>query len=502
MKRIPALTLSILLLLISCKKENTAIVSNPFLDEPPVNPFLAASNWPITHCNCYAQASSPFAGPDAATGNISNDYKPGTPGMITVLISGEYPDGSRVLWGGNASHVAKAIDTGSGFSIIALKEKEGVTLGNILSVESGTSGAYTLIDKDNIFYSPRGTNISAYGDAIPGDAFSGIQLLRTYTIPANLTTANERIVGMTLTYDGHIAFATNNGLVGIIDRSFANLRYKQFVDEEISNSIACDEDGGIYVVTSKKMYRVQWTGTELSIEDNKGGWSADYETGSGSSGIRLGAGSGSTPTLMGTGTQDKFVVITDGQDLMHIVLLWRDKIPDNWQQLSGTKSRRIAAQEAVRFGNANAVRSLSEQSVCVRGYGAMVVNNELKNGSDNKIVNLLLSGLPQNAPYGVEKFEWNPATKKMKSVWVNTSVSFPSGIPCMSAATGMAYCIGQRNGVWNFSALSWNSGQLLFEYPLGNSLQYNSAYAATEIGLNYSLYSGTLLGVTGMWQKK
>ena len=41
----------------------------------------------------------------------------------------------------------------------------------------------------------------------------------------------------------------------------------------------------------------------------------DTETGEDVSGPRLGPGSGSTPTLMGTGGQDRFVVITDGQPL-------------------------------------------------------------------------------------------------------------------------------------------------------------------------------------------
>ena len=487
----------------ACKKESHQSFSgNPFADEPPANPYLADSPWAITHRNSYAQASSPYAGPDGISSNTKKDFKDGSPGMITTVISGPYTGGQRVLWSGNVSHVLKTIDTDSGFKFIAMKEKEGVSLATILNFESALSGAYTLIDRDNIFYTPRGTNIYAYGDAVAGDAFSGIQLLRTFSIPANLITANERIVGMNMTYDGYIAFATDNGLVGVVNRSFSDLHTHDFPGEEISNSIACDEDNGIYTVTSKKMYRLQWSGSELSIDENKGGWSADYETGSGASGIRLGTGSGSTPTLMGTGSADKLVAITDGQDLMHLVLLWRDKIPDNWQQIPGSKSRRIAAQVPVTFGNPSATRSLSEQSVCVRGYGVLVVNNELKNSTDNKLVNILLSGNPQNAPYGIEKFEWDPASRNLRHAWANTSVSFPSGIPCMSAATNMAYCMGQQNGIWNFTAIDWTNGQTVFQYPLGNDLKYNSAYAATEIGLNKSLYSGTLFGVAGMWTNK
>ena len=47
---------------------------------------------------------------------------------------------------------------------------------------------------------------------------------------------------------------------------------------------------------------------------------------------------------MGFGDEDRFVVITDGDALMNMVLYWRDEIPRGWQQLDGTPSRRIAGQ--------------------------------------------------------------------------------------------------------------------------------------------------------------
>jgi hypothetical protein len=303
-----------------------------------------------------------------------------------------------------------------------------------------------------------------------------------------------------MTYDGKIVLATNHGWIGILERNLSLIdAYILPEDEEISNSIACDEDGGIYIVSSKRMYRVQWTGTILSTEESDGGWISSYEYGGLASGIRLGEGSGSTPTLMGIDGQDKFVIITDGQDLMHIVLFWRDKIPEDWEQISGTKSRRIAAQVPVTFGNPNVQKSLSEQSVCVRGYGALVVNNLLKNNTGVRLIDLLASGIPSNAPYGAEKFVWNPANRTLSTQWVNRQVSFPNGIPCMSSSTQLIYNIGQKNGIWTFDGLDWNTGQLSFQYNLGKNINYNSAYAPTEIGINGAIYSGTLLGMVGLW---
>jgi hypothetical protein len=489
-------------LFFSCKKYNQ-IQQDILDDEPPKNLYLADSPWPISHRNTYAQASSPLPGPDAMNGNIFvKDYKPLLPGLITLAISGEYSDGKHVIWGNTISTVFKAEDTGAGFNILATYQKPDVGIANLFSIDNAVSGAYTFVDKDNIFYVPKGYKLSSYTDAISDNRLSSIVLKNTFEIPINLRQSDERIVGLTLTYDGKIVFASNNGLIGLMNRDFTDLKYYQLpADEEISNSIACDENGGIYIVSSKKMYRVQWTGTELTTDEDKNGWIADYEFGGVATGIRLGQGSGSTPTLMGVGNQDKFVVITDGQDLMNVVLFWRDKIPNTWQQISGTKSNRIAAQFPVKFGNDNASKSLSEQLVCIRGNGILVVNNLLKLNTGNRLLDLLLSGIPQNAPYGAEKFEWNSTEMKLKSVWVNNSVSFPNGIPSMSAATNTIYNIGQKNGNWTFDGLDWTTGNLKFQYILGNQFNFNSAYAPTEIGLNGAIYSGTLLGVVGLWNK-
>jgi hypothetical protein len=489
------------IVIISCEKENNLLfqdAGNPI----PVNTYLAASHWPISHANSYAQASTDLAGPTKASEEYKLGFKDGAPGMITMAVSGPYPDGSRTIWGADITHIIKYKDTGNGLTIIDKIEKENLVVSELLT-GAAISGAYTLLDADNQFYLPQRQTINVYGDAIVDDANSAIQLLRSYELPSDLLIdPEELIVGFNMLYDGNIVYVTQNGLVGVSDRFFISVVHFQLPNEDvISNSIAVDEEGGIYIVTSKKMYRVQWTGTELTLEESKGGWAADYETGAESSGIRLGDGSGSTPTLMGTGDEDKFVVITDGQDLMHIVLFWRAAIPTDWEQIEGTKSRRIAAQVPITFGDEDASLSLSEQSVCVSGYGALVVNNLLASPTGSFIGDLLAGGNPVNAPYGAEKFIWNPASRKFSSVWVNQNVSFPSGIPCMSTGSNMMYCMGQQDGTWNFTGLDWTTGALKFRKPLGALARFNSAYAATEISLNNGLYSGTILGNVGIWQE-
>jgi hypothetical protein len=170
-------------------------------------------------------------------------------------------------------------------------------------------------------------------------------------------------------------------------------------------------------------------------------WRADYETGAESGGVRLGAGSGSTPSLMGTAhDDDRFVVITDGQDLMHLVLLWRGEIPAGWEPIAPGKDPRIACEIPVRFGDPDTARMLSEQSVLVRGYSAVVVNDKLTDetlhddisGTARRaVLNALEGGDPDQAAVGLERFDWEPASRTCRSVWANSTVSLPNGILTM-----------------------------------------------------------------------
>ena len=114
------------------------------------------------------------------------------------------------------------------------------------------------------------------------------------------------------------------------------------------------------------------------------------------------------------------------------------------------------------------------------------------------MANIINSGKAQYAPYGAEKFEWDPATRQLTSVWVNETISLPNGIPSMSAATNLIYDIGQRDSLWTMEALDWTTGASVFYHELGRGvtgLEFNSAYAGTEIGHKGGLYTGTALGM-------
>lgn len=482
--------------------------------EPPCNPHLAASPWAGNHRSSYAQASSPFPGPRGPAEHVNVDHDGFASAPIVLSFSPRYRDGRRVIWASTVGLTNEILKIDPRTVTVIDKYVPQVEEGSGPGTNS-VSGAYNLVDVDNRLHVGQARALEVYGDAVPGRRDSSIALLRRFELPARAVCGDDRLVGITMTYDGHIAFATENGVVGVVPRRPGRMKARHLrtysvngkdcaggpegETETVSNSIAADEDGGIYVVTSHALYRIDWNGKRLSR-----GWRSTYAGAGGSGGGRLGAGSGSTPTLMGTAPgDDRFVVVTDGQQLMHLVLMWRDDVPAGWRPVRRGADRRIACEIPVTFGDESADRSLSEQSVLVRGNSAVVVNNLQR--LDPVVGQLppqvapysqLVSGLPGNAPTGIERFDWNPRTQTCDVAWANPDVAIPNGIPTMSAATNMVYGIGARDGVWTLVGLDWDTGEVELTVETTAFPTSNSFYAATTVGPGGTVWTGTFGGVT------
>lgn len=485
-------------------------IASAFTHAAPVNPWLANSPWPVSHQSPYAQAASPHVGPNS-------NWRLGEPQFvetgrinITLAMSPQYGNGNRVYWGSNTSSVYKLAVINGALKKLASLDKPGGLLDNLANP---TSGAYTMVDLENTFYTVRGTTLLAYRESMPGNMYSPIVLARQLELPASIADSDDSLVGMNMLWDGNIAFVTRDGSVGVANRDFTRVQgVKLEPGEQISNSIATDENGGIYVVSSKAMYRVQWNGSTLSRNTATGAWRAAYNVGDGLLGDgRLGLGSGSTPTLMGSGAQ-KFVVITDGAKVANIVVFWRDGIPADWKPVATGKDRRIAAEKPVNFNDPNRQQTVSEQSVLVSGYGAVVVSNDYRNidqlpdSTDIPLLDLPLltqlrnglivlnSGRPLHQPWGVHKFEWNTTTRKLETDWVRNDVSCPNAIPVMSEPSNRFYCVGAHLGMWTIESLDWSSGGNHFRKYVGVLPRWNSFYSSTQLtgdgGVIYGTFNG------------
>lgn len=515
--------------------------------EPLCSEAFGDSVWSGSHRASYAQGSSPFAGPTEEATATSEHLEFGGAGVPVVLsFTAPYEDGGRAVWS-TVTGLDNAImkfdhETFEIIDTYVPADREE----NPPFIKLGVSGAYTAIDAQNRFIAGRTRFVSFFRDGVSGDRSSTIELDKRIFIPDELfCNEDDAIAGMSLTYDGQIAFATELGNLFVIaadadpdnlgeipvTSANANCGTADIEDLEIvSNSVAIDESGGIYMVTSQAMYRYDWDGTSLTQA-----WRAEYDSSAEPpSPIRLGPGSGATPSLMGTNADDdRFVVITDGEAVMSLVLFWRDEIPDAWEPIAPGKDPRIACEIPVLFGDPETTLSVSEQSVAVRGYSAVVVSNVITDPTVNppsdfplagiaqNLVSALEGGIPEKAPFGLERIDWDPETRSCASVWSNSNISVPNGIPSISEATQMVYGLGQRDGQWGLEGLDLDTGdsRLWIEGGPGTcppSLAEvasllpgaaevlamvpdsceNSAYSATTIGPDGMVYTGTITGVS------
>jgi hypothetical protein len=480
--------------------------------EPPCNPFLSSPVWGASHRDSYEQSSSPYPGPEPGD-RIRREHTVGILGIpISLNFTEPYADGGRNAW-------FSTVATPDGRYVYKLDWATGKVIsqhGILDAVEppgvGSVSGAYFLLDRDNHLIVARERSFDVYGDAVPGDRLSPIARLRRFTLPDSaLCGPQDTVVGINMLFDGRLAFASKLGMVGTLPREPAKMTPESVVTssingercatatpedqslDQVSNSLAADERGGIYVVTSKAMYRYDWDGVGL-----RRNWRAAYETGSTSS-VRVGSGSGTTPTLMGTSPKDdRFVVIGDGAKLMNLALFWRDEIPSDWKGLPG-KDRRLACETPVTFGDPAASQTQTEISFVVRGNAAIVANSQLNSdealallpaGNPRLIVTGIASGIPGIAPRGLERIDWDPKTRTCRTQWTNREVSIPTAVPALSTQSGLIYGIGSRGGLWGLEGVDFRTGESKLRIDAGPGVEDNGAYSISVLGPDGGVWGG------------
>jgi len=495
------------------------------------NPFAAKGVNPVPHGDAAQQDATPLPGPLDKTRRLEPDeiaYLYLGPGHFGAFTSGEYSDGRRVLWtnGVNGvfkidyetyelidhlpSKVATKYDEEWGNEILAKLDKNngasaiGTAVKSMMPLKT-LSGVYTVVGNNNWFYLARKDgSIVAYGDEIDGDAGSKIVQKAIFQMPEDAAGAS---VGMNMTYDGWIVFPTEKGHMIAVSQDlseYRSVRLKHADTEDLEtrgtgygwvrNSIAVDKDGGIYVASRNHMHKVVWTGDQLSIDPADGAWTAEYRNGTGE-------GTGATPSLMGFEDEDRFVVLTDGDIRMNVVLMWRDQIPEGWQQIEDAPSRRIAAQAPANMGDLDVQEIQTEQTVIVAGYGALVVNNSPRNtpffmpkeGVGRGATIGPLGNNPKFQPYGIQKFEWNPAKRQLEQAWANETISSPNGVPWVSTGSGQLYFMGARDNEWTLEAVDWLTGDPTFHYILGGQ-KYNNMFSGPTIDEKGRVFVGAYYG--------
>ncbi len=505
--------------LLSCSKDKVGNGGNEgqnpvIYDQMVFNPYLASDLYSITHFNSAQTDAFPY---NVKTGSWDIDpekCKGISSGPVNLMtLASADPD---YMWAMSSDRVSYVRISDGAFDKVAeaelpnIKKKSVEELRSLVqtdykSVDELTenakailgpvpqvamaNGNYVICDRDNYVYTNARTVICRYRLKNPSNPAEGI-VLDSQLDMAPYMKNTQKLVGMVMTYDGYLVVVAGNG-IAIVDREMKNQPIIKFIpeDQDISNSVAVDEHNGIYVASGSKtdggkgmMNKFVWKEGRISDDEADGAWMAEYDGGPAAPAIKMGHGTGSTPTLMGFGdSEDRLVVITDGAQKMKIVAFWRDDIPEGIVH-EDPDNPRIAGTLEISCGHPESAEWIqSEQSVVVAGYGAFVVNNVIPSSAKDKIVGILSIGPLVDSPCGVERVQWNVEKNEWKSVWTRPDVSSISMIPSVSTASNMVFVNGYyKTEGWDVSGLDWNTGATLHRVRFGKNNRGNGAYAVLQ----------------------
>ncbi len=463
---------------------------------PERNPWLIDSVYPTSHFNSAQTDSVTMAGPIKGRKLTAADVKivptvftsnptikhvgdetilfaSGVNGIHKIIATGEsLREVSFMPYPGSEAQAARVTPEAIGVAIAAADAaRRSMNEARILAVSKKIEelGYKTMIHGYYNFFDKDGFHYALFGDASiikttdDNDPKKPILPLKVKNLAEGLspeiTKSIGRVFGAGMTYDGNIAVVASGALF-LVDRDLNVKDTLALPGESICNSIAVDKTG-IYVVTSKRMLKVVYTGTKLSYDDADGGWQSEYNTVSDKEAWAAGSfsrGSGTTPTLMGFGdAPDKLVIIADAdKNGTNLVAFWRDQIPEGFKQKSGTKSARIADQIRIDISKVTI-----EVSAGVLGYGVSVNNATYPNPVRELYGRFMTAGVTRPGPMGVQKFTWNPKTHSFEKAWVNMEVDNTDLlVPVISAKTNMIYVATKVNGDYQFLGLDWSTGKV------------------------------------------
>ena len=367
-------------------------------------------------------------------------------------------------------------------------------------------GAYALLAKDNTFYLPLERTVVAYTDAVRGDPDSDIVVADEWEVPPEIT---GKLVGVTATFDGWLMMGTEDGFLIALKRDFSEVRSLRLshADDVVidastglpderptnRNSLAVDEDGGVFTVTNGWLHKAVWRDEQLSLDEADGAWSEPYLNGTG-------RGSGSSPVLLGSSKDpDQLVVIQDGEPVMNVVAFWRNDVAKGASAPPGAPSPRIAAQVRADIGDERATAIQSEQSPVIAGYQMVLTDQSPTTVPPGLPANarILVSGLipdvPEYTPYGIQSFEWLPKPDELVERWTNDTVSPGSAFPLIDEGSGTVYSVGVRDGVFTLEGFELDTGKSRFHWRIGDS-RYNNTFSAVYVDDEGRPLFGTVFG--------
>jgi hypothetical protein len=271
-------------------------------------------------------------------------------------------------------------------------------------------------------------------------------------------------------WSGRLWFFTQAGVVGTLDRATGTVRTAHLPDgEEVTNSVATDETGGMYVVSTHALYRLDADGEGTPQVT----WRETYDRGSRLKPGNLSQGSGTTPTLLG----DRWVAINDNADPRTQVLVY--------DRRTGVTDRLHCAVPVLA-----ADAGTTDNSLVAAGSSFIIENNYGYEGPTTTLFGRTTT--PGLARVMVEDDGCHVA-------WESSEIA-PSSVAKASLGNGLLYAYTKPAGTglvdaWYLTAIDIRTGETVWSRLTGRGITYNNHYAAIYLGPDGAAYIATLTGM-------
>jgi hypothetical protein len=256
----------------------TDLLSQPFTGTPAVaqplphlpigqNPFLSPNGTNSMHDDAYASDAYEVSGP------LGHDLQVRSASYgISECATIAFDSRGRIvgLCGGLEGFTLRLIDPTTLDQIATLTTSTRDLLSGSNPFTDICGGTYFSLDKHDVAYVLTTKKQIWKVQVTP----TGFTQIGTYDVSAQVP-GDDCVVATLPDWSGRIFFASQQGRIGVVDPATGAVRTMQFAGEGIFNSLAGDETGAIYVVTTHRLAAVEADASGTPVVR----WSQTYDRG-------------------------------------------------------------------------------------------------------------------------------------------------------------------------------------------------------------------------------
>ena len=433
--------------------------------EPPRHPFMAPNERSNLHVDAYQTDVHTTPGPLGRDMRVTSTRQFADCASVTFDSRGRIVTACVGLQGPRLMMMdPHTLDTLATFTLPPRQPGAG----NVFADFAG--GGYFYLDHRDRAIIPTTTR-HIYVVRQPAGGEPGFELERDFDLSATVP-PGDKIISALPDWSGRLWIASTEGVVATLDLESGAVRSFD-MREANGNSFAVDDDGGVYIVSTKALYRFEAAadGTPTVV------WREEYANDGTQKPGQASPGSGTTPTIMEGG----LVAITDNANPINVVVYRRGARVDG--------PRAVCTQPVFEQG-----ASATDNSLIAAGRSIVVENNHGYTGPAS-------TEQGRTTKPGIERVDLDRDGEGCRRVWHSDEIS-PTVVPKLSAPNGLVYAYthpeGDRADPWYLTAIDFHTGKTVFRQRAGSGLGFNNNYAPITIGPDGTAYVGVLGGLVAL----